>query len=122
MAEDLNSSDLVGRPTRDPEVRETAGGTKVANIRLAFSTRTRDGEEWVDKSNYITVTVFGRTAEFVEQYVTKGKRIGVDARLEMNEWTAQDGSERNEIVLIANKVFLLDSRRDSDEGDGGDGY
>lgn len=114
MPADLNRVTLVGRLTKDPEVRQTAGGTAVCSIRLAVTSRTNKGGEWTDQSNYFDVTVFGRTAETAAQYLAKGRRLGVDGRLSWREWQAQDGTKRQSVEVIANDVFFLDSR-----GEGG---
>ena len=111
MPADLNRVTLVGRLTRDPELRHTQGGDPVCSIRLAVSSRARDESgNWGDRSNYFDVTVFGRQAETASTYLAKGRRIGVDGRLSWREWQAQDGSKRQGVEVIANDVFFLDSR------------
>jgi single-strand DNA-binding protein len=116
---DLNRVTLVGRLTRDPELRHTQGGDPVCSIRLAVSSRARDETgNWGDRSNYFDITVFGRQAETASTYLAKGRRIGVDGRLSWREWQAQDGSKRQNVEVIANDVFFLDSRG---EGGGGEG-
>jgi single-strand DNA-binding protein len=118
MPADLNRVTLVGRLTRDPELRHTAGGQSVCSIRLAVSSRGRDeGGNWSDRANYFDVTVFGRQAETASQYLSKGRRIGVDGRLSWREWEAQDGGKRQSVEVVANDIFFLDSRGDA--GDGG---
>jgi len=116
---DLNRVTLVGRLTRDPELRHTGGGDPVCSIRLAVSSRSRDESgNWGDKSNFFDVTVFGRQAQTAADYLAKGRRIGVDGRLSWREWQAQDGSKRQAVEVIANDLFFLDSRG---EGGGGGG-
>jgi single-strand DNA-binding protein len=122
---DLNRVTLVGRLTRDPELRHTQGGDPVCSIRLAVSSRARDESgNWGDRSNYFDITVFGRQAETASTYLAKGRRIGVDGRLSWREWQAQDGSRRQNVEVIANDVFFLDSRADgvgqSGGGEGGE--
>jgi single-strand DNA-binding protein len=120
MPADLNRVTLVGRLTRDPELRHTGGGDPICSIRLACSSRGRgDDGQWTDKPNYFDVTVFGRQAETASTYLAKGRRIGVDGRLSWREWQAQDGSKRQSVEVIANDVFFLDSRGD---GEGGGGW
>lgn len=120
MPADLNRVTLVGRLTRDPELRHTASGDPVCSIRLAVSSRARDESgNWGDRSNYFDVTVFGRQADTVTTYLTKGRRIGVDGRLSWREWQAQDGTRRQSVEVIANDIFFLDSRSDSGGGGGG---
>jgi single-strand DNA-binding protein len=118
---DLNRVTLVGRLTRDPELRHTAGGDPVCSIRLAVSSRARDeGGNWGDRSNYFDVTVFGRQAETASTYLAKGRRIGVDGRLSWREWQTQDGSKRQSVEVVANDLFFLDSRGEGGGGGGGD--
>jgi single-strand DNA-binding protein len=115
MAADLNRVTLVGRLTRDPELRHSGGGDAICSIRLAVSSRSRDETgNWGDRSNYFDVTVFGRQAETASTYLAKGRRIGVDGRLSWREWQAQDGTKRQSVEVIANDIFFLDSR-----GEGG---
>ena len=117
MPADLNRVTLVGRLTRDPELRHTQGGDPVCSIRLAVSSRARDESGgWGDRSNYFDVTVFGRQAQTAADYLAKGRRIGVDGRLSWREWQAQDGTKRQSVEVIANDLFFLDSR-----GEGGGG-
>ena len=118
MPADLNRVTLVGRLTRDPELRHTAGGDAICSMRVAVSSRTRgDDGQWGDKSNYFDVVVFGHQAETASNYLAKGRRIGVDGRLSWREWTAQDGAKRQSTEIVANDIFFLDSRG---EGGGGD--
>ncbi|MCB0874186.1 MAG: single-stranded DNA-binding protein [Actinobacteria bacterium] len=122
MAADLNRVTLVGRLTRDPELRHTGGGNAICSIRLAVSSRQRDESgNWGDKSNFFDVTVFGRQAETASNYLSKGRRIGVDGRLSWREWEAQDGSKRQNVEIVANDVFFLDSRGEGGEGGGWSG-
>jgi single-strand DNA-binding protein len=122
VAADLNRVTLVGRLTRDPELRHTGGGDPICSIRLAVSSRARDeGGNWGDRSNYFDVTVFGRQAQTAADYLAKGRRIGVDGRLSWREWQAQDGTKRQSVEVIANDVFFLDSRGEGGEQQGGAG-
>lgn len=122
MAADLNRVTLVGRLTRDPELRHTGGGNAICSIRLAVSSRQRDESgNWGDKSNFFDVTVFGRQAETASNYLSKGRRIGVDGRLSWREWEAQDGSKRQNVEIVANDLFFLDSRGEGGEGGGWSG-
>ena len=125
MPADLNRVTLVGRLTRDPELRRTQGGDPVCSIRLAVSSRSRDDSgNWGDRSNYFDVTVFGRQAETSSTYLAKGRRIGVDGRLSFREWQAQDGTKRSSVEVVANDIFFLDSRGEGGEGgsQGGEGW
>ncbi len=114
MANDLNTVALTARLTRDPELRHTSGGTPVASLRVAFndSEKDRDGQ-WVDRGNFIDVTVWGRQAEVATEYLAKGRRIALKGRLRHEEWEASDGSgKRSAIKLVAESVVFLDYAED----------
>ena len=120
MPADLNRVTLIGRLTRDPELRHTRAGDAIASLRVAVNGRARDeGGQWVDKPNFFDISVFGRQAETVANYMAKGRRIGIDGRLQWREWEAQDGTKRQSVDVVANDVFFLDSRGDGDGGGGG---
>lgn len=109
MAEDTNTTTLVGRLTRDADIRDYGSdGRQVANIRLAFTTRNNRGGEWTDQSNFINVVKW--QVGGLAQYLTKGTQIAVTGRLEMSEWTDKDGRDRQEIQVVAHQVQLLNSR------------
>lgn len=108
MAQDLNSVSLTCRLTRDPELRHTAGGAAVCNMRVAWTNREKSGGDWGDHSNYIDVTVWGNQGESVAQHLSKGRRIAIDGRLRWREWEANDGSKRQTIEITADQVVFLD--------------
>ena len=114
----INRVVLVGNLTRDPELRHTPGGTSVCSLRLAVNTRRKDESgQWTDKPNYFDVTVWGGQAESCAQFLSKGRPVGIDGRLEWREWDAQDGSKRQAVEVIAENVQFLGGR-DSGEGGG----
>jgi single-strand DNA-binding protein len=120
---DLNRVTLIGRLTRDPELRHSRSGDAIASLRIAVNSRARgDGGEWTDKPNFFDVSVFGRQAETVSNYMAKGRRIGIDGRLQWREWETQDGSKRQSVEVVANDVFFLDNRGDGDAGGTGGGW
>src|SRR3989475_5032135 len=115
MAANINRVVLVGNLTRDPELRHTPGGTPVCSLRIAVNSRRKDESgQWVDKPNYFTASVFGNQAESCAQYLTKGRPVAVDGRLDWREWQAQDGAKRESVEIVAESVQFLGSR-----GDGG---
>jgi single-strand DNA-binding protein len=118
----INRVVLVGNLTKDPELRHTPSGTAVCKLRVAVNTRQKDSAtgQWGDKPNYFDVTVWGNQAESCSQYLSKGRPIGVDGRLDWREWEAQDGSKRQAVEIIAESVQFLGGRGD-DGGFGGGG-
>ncbi len=113
----INRVVLVGNLTRDPELRHTPSGTAVCSLRLAVNTRRKDESgQWTDKPNYFDVTVWGGQAESCSQFLSKGRPIGIDGRLEWREWEAQDGSKRQAVEVIAENVQFLGGRDAGESG------
>ncbi len=120
MAANINRVVLVGNLTKDPELRHTGGGTPVCSLRIAVNTRRRDESgQWADKPNYFSVSVFGNQAESCAQYLSKGRPVAIDGRLEWREWE-KDGVKREAVEVVADSVQFLGSRGDG-EGGGGAG-
>jgi len=121
MAASVNRVVVVGNLTRDPELRHTPSGTSVCSLRIAVNTRRKDASgQWADKANYFSVSVFGQQAESCAQYLSKGRPVAIDGRLEWREWE-QDGNKREAVEIVADSVQFLGSRGDGDGGGGG-GY
>jgi single-strand DNA-binding protein len=113
----INRVVLVGNLTKDPELRHTPSGTAVCSLRVAVNSRRRDESgQWVDKPNYFDVSIFGNQAESSAQYLSKGRPVGIDGRLDWREWEAQDGSKRQAVQIIAESVQFLGGRGDGGEG------
>ena len=113
----INRVVLVGNLTKDPELRHTPSGTAVCKLRLAVNTRQKDAQgNWGDKPNYFDVTVWGNQGESCAQFLSKGRPVGVDGRLDWREWEAQDGTKRQAVEIIAESVQFLGSRGDGDGG------
>ena len=116
----INRVVLVGNMTKDPELRHTQSGMAVCNLRLAVNTRRKDDTgQWVDKPNYFDITVWGNQGERCAQYLSKGRPVGVDGRLEWREWETPEGNKRQAVEVVADTVQFLGSRGDGDGGSGG---
>jgi len=116
----INRVVLVGNLTRDPELRHTPSGTAVCNLRLAVNTRRKDETgQWVDKPNYFDITVWGNQGERCAQYLTKGRPVAIDGRLEWREWETPEGNKRQAVDVVADTVQFLGSRGDGEGGSGG---
>lgn len=109
----VNRVVLVGRLTRDPELRETTSGHKVANFSIAVNRRFKREDKEAD---FFRVSCWGQTAEFVSNYLHKGRLVSVDGRLEQRQWQAQDGSNRESIDVVADNVEGLDRPREDGGG------
>jgi single-strand DNA-binding protein len=114
----INRVVLIGRLTRDPELRSLPSGTSVCGLRLACNSAKKDAEgAYSERPNYFDVSVFGAAAESVAQYMRKGSRVGVDGRLEWREWETSDQQKRQAVSVIADTVQFLDGPRGEGEGE-----
>ena len=107
----LNKIFLMGRLTRDPELRRTASGTAVTSFSLAVDRdfKSQNGEKETD---FIDVVAWRSTAEFVSKYFTKGRMAVVEGRLQIRDWTDRDGGKRRSAEVIAENVYFGDSKRE----------
>ena len=110
--QDIANSTLSGNLTRDVELRQLPSGADVARLRIATTTRRRNGEEWIDKTNYFTVEVFGGQARACAQYLSKGSRVFIDAEPDWREWTDQHGNKREAVTFKARHVLFEGGRRE----------
>jgi len=109
----VNKAILVGRLGVDPELRTTGSGTHVVNIRMATTDRRKEGESWVDHTEWHNVTVWGRTAENVAKFCTKGKEIYVEGKIQTRKYQDKSGADRYSTEIVADNVRFLGSRKDS---------
>lgn len=105
----FNNCVLVGNLTRDPELRYVPSGAAVANITLAVNDRVKRGEQWVDEPSFIDVTLWNRSAEVANEYLTKGSPCLISGRLKQESWE-KDGQKRSKIVVVADTMQLLGSK------------
>ena len=107
----LNKIIIMGRLTRDPELRRTGSGTAVTSFSLAVDRdfKSQSGEKETD---FIDVVAWRSTAEFVSKYFTKGRMAVVEGRLQIRDWTDRDGGKRRSAEVVADNVYFGDSKRD----------
>jgi single-strand DNA-binding protein len=103
---DLNHVILIGRLTRDAELKYTAGGQAVCKFSIAVNRRRKNGDQWEDEANFFDIVVWGRQGESLNQYLVKGKMVGVDGELRQDRWQ-QDGQNRSKVEIVANYLQLL---------------
>ena len=121
-ASNINSVVITGNLTRDPELRQTGGGTPVCGMRVAVNSRRKEGDQWVDKPNYFDVTVWGAQGENCATYLSKGRPVAVQGRLDWREWQDREGNKRQSIEIIAETVQFLGSRDGAAPGGGNGGF
>jgi single-strand DNA-binding protein len=113
---------ITGNLTKDPELRHTGGGTAVCELRVAVNSSRKNGQtgEWEDKANFFDVVVWGAQGENCANYLSKGRPVAVEGRLDWSEWEAKDGSgKRQKVQIVAKSVQFLGSRDGSGSGSGG---
>jgi len=112
----LNHIVLMGRLTRDPELRRTQTGTPVASFTLACDRDFKDKVTGERSTDFIDIVAWRSTAEFVSRYFAKGRMAVVEGRLQLRDWTDKEGGKRRSAEVVAENIYFGDSRRDSDGG------
>ena len=119
-ATNINRVILTGNLTRDPELRSTGSGLSVCSLRIASNTRRKGADgNWEDKPNYFDVTVFGAQGDNCARFLSKGRPVAVDGRLEWREWQDQQGNKRQSVEIVADAVQFLGGRDEGGSGGGG---
>lgn len=112
----LNRIILMGRLTRDPELRQTQSGASVANFSLAVDRDFKDKQTGEKATDFIDIVAWRQTAEFVSRFFTKGRMAVVEGRLQLRDWTDRDGNKRRTAEVLAEHVYFGDSKRDAESG------
>jgi single-strand DNA-binding protein len=116
---DLNRVTLIGRLTRDAELKYTSGGTAVCKFSIAVNRRKKNGDEWVDEASFFDVVLWGRQGEAVNRYLLKGKQVGVDGELRQERWQDRDsGQSRSKVEIEASNIQLLGGGNNNDDDSG----
>ncbi|HJQ81120.1 MAG TPA: single-stranded DNA-binding protein [Lacipirellulaceae bacterium] len=108
---------LVGNLTRDPELRYIPSGTAVSDIGLAVNDRIKRGDQWVEEPVFVDITLWGRTAEIANEYLSKGSPVLVEGRLKLDRWE-KDGQKHSKLKVIGERLQMLGAR---EAGRGGGG-
>jgi single-strand DNA-binding protein len=103
---DVNRVTLIGRLTRDCELKYTATGTAVCKFSIAVNRSVKRGEQWEDEPSYFDIVLWGKQGEALDKYLIKGKQVGIDGELRQDRWQ-QDGQNRSKVEVIASNIQLL---------------
>jgi single-strand DNA-binding protein len=115
----INRVVITGNLTRDPELRSLPNGNAVCSMRVACNGRRRTSEgQWEDAPNYFDITVWGAQGENCKKYLSKGRPVAIDGRLQWREWSDQSGNKRQSVDIIAESVQFLGGRDDAGNGNG----
>ncbi len=103
----FNKVILMGNLTRDPELRYTPSGLAVTKLGMAINTRTKQGEDWKDDVCFVDVAVFGKQAENCSEYLSKGRSVLIEGRLQWRSWEDQSGQKRSKHEVVAQTVRFM---------------
>jgi single-strand DNA-binding protein len=117
----LNRVLLMGNLTRDIEIKYTANNNAVANIGLAVNRRYRSGDEYREETTFVDCEAWGKTAETMAKYLSKGRPVFIEGRLKLDEWQDKDGNRRTKMVTVVENFQFIDSRPGGGGGGGGGG-
>jgi single-strand DNA-binding protein len=109
MANDLNTLAIIGRLTREPELKYAQSGTAILNGSIAVNRRTKKNDQWVDKASFFDFSYMGKGAEAVSKFLAKGKRICLDGELTQDTWE-KDGQPQSKIKIMVDNLILLDGK------------
>lgn len=113
----INRVCISGNLTRDPELRSTAGGTSVMGFGVAVNERRKNNQtgEWEDYPNFVDCTMFGKRAEAIERYLSKGTKVAIEGRLHYSSWE-KDGQKRSKLDVTVDEIEFMAPREDGDGG------
>jgi single-strand DNA-binding protein len=119
MVWDINHVVLVGRLTKDPELTYTQSGAAVCRFSVAVNRSSGSSSDNDNTTNFFNVVAWNKTAEICNEYLSKGRQIGIDGRLQQRRWEGQDGVKRNTVEIVANNVQFFGSGRTAGQSDRG---
>jgi single-strand DNA-binding protein len=111
---------LVGNLTRDPELRYIPSGMAVSDIGLAVNDRVKRNDQWVDEPVFVDITLWGRTAEIANEYLSKGSPVLIEGRLKLDRWE-KDGQKHSKLRVVGERMQMLGGREGGRGGRGGGG-
>lgn len=103
----INKVILMGNLTRDPELRYTPSGTAVANFGMAMNRKYGSGDDQKEDVCFVDVVAFGKTGELAEEYLSKGRLVAIDGRLQFRQWEGQDGGKRSKLEVVCERLHFL---------------
>lgn len=118
MATDINRVTISGNMTRDPEVRATASGMTVLSFDVAVNGSVKNNQtgEWEDRANFVDCTMFGKRAESISQYLSKGMKVFIDGSLRFSQWEDKNGNKRNKLEVIVDDIVFMGNRNNNQQG------
>ena len=111
---DMNIVAINGRLTKDAELKYTSGGMAIATFSLASNRSVKKGDKWEDEANFFDCTMFGKSAEAVKQYLTKGQQVSISGELRQERWE-KDGQKQSRVTIIVNHLQLVGGNQTHEE-------
>lgn len=123
MSKNINTVVIAGRTTKDPELKVTPSGTAVLSLSLAVNDTKKNAQgEWEETADFFDCKVFGKRAESLAQYITKGSKLTINGRLHQDRWQAQDGTNRSRVSIIVQDIELPPQPQPQGTGEGYEDY
>lgn len=111
----FNTCVLMGNLTRNPELRYTPSGTPIASFGLAVNRRFKQGDDLKEEVCFIDIVAFGKQAEHCSQYLTKGRMVLVDGRLQQNQWESEDGKKHSRHQVVVNEIVFMPGKSEGEQ-------
>jgi single-strand DNA-binding protein len=118
-ATNLNTVLLTGNLTEDPELRVTGGGTSICELRIASNSSFKKDDKWESKAHFFQINVWAAQGENCAKYLKKGSKIGVNGRLEYQQWENKEGKTNSRVIIVANQVEFLANYKTTEEVEAG---
>ena len=119
---DLNQFFIIGRLTRDVEIKYSQSGVPVGRLSIANNQKVKRNGQWQDVTNFFDIAIFGKSANNLAQYLTKGKQIAVSGAMKQDRWTDTNGNNHTKISLIASQLQLLGGANGTQQNQNRNGY
>lgn len=112
----INRVNISGNLTRDPELRQTQGGTSILSFGVAVNDRRKNQQsgEWEDAPNFVDCIVFGSRAESLGKFIQKGSKVAIEGKLRYSSWEAKDGSKRSKLEVVVDEIEFMSQPKDQD--------
>lgn len=110
---DINKTIIVGRLTRDAELSYTSSGTALARLGIAVNRRVKQGDSWIDEANFFDAKMWGKRAEAISQYLTRGTQVCIEGELRQERWE-KDGQKHSKVTINVNEIQLLGGKKQSE--------
>lgn len=118
----INKVIISGNLTRDPDIKQTSGGTQVMQLGVAVNDRRKNAQgEWEDKPNYVDCTLFGKRVDWLSRELHRGTKVAICGKLDYQSWQDKEGNNRSKLAVIVEDIEVMSKGQGSGRGNGNDG-